>query len=177
MGRFWLIQRGRFNNEGDSLTGDNGLINLDYMGSAEFEFNAIPRAFRRIMYHFRKYDVFGTCIHTPEGEELMVFCQKNNSEKIINAIKSYIEKPYHLKEFSELDKIPYAQKDNMSYMGRRSNFWWCIDNVDLYGNWMAFLSSNQDRFIAAITNDYKNWWMKKSKKEREEEYKKSLAPF
>ena len=53
---FYLIQRGKFNRYGEGLTGKAGVIDLDYMGSAEFEFGAIPRSFRRIMHNFENYD-------------------------------------------------------------------------------------------------------------------------
>ena len=36
--------RGNFKNEGKSLTGSDGVVNLDYMGATEFEWGAIPKA-------------------------------------------------------------------------------------------------------------------------------------
>ena len=42
--KFYLIQRGNFKNDEKSLTGSDGVVNLDYMGATEFEWGAIPKA-------------------------------------------------------------------------------------------------------------------------------------
>lgn len=174
MAKFYLIQRGTFKKEGNSLTGSDGVVRLDYMGSAEFEWGAIPKAYRRLMYHFTEYEVFHTGIYTPEHDELMLFCRKDCSTEVIQAIREFIEQPYHLKEYSELEKVPKARKKDTSYNRRRSNFWWCIDITESYGDWMAFLQPQANLFTEAVKNDYQNWWLNKVPEEREEEYKKSL---
>lgn len=50
---FWLIQRGSFRalETAKKFLGGSfeHLIDPDYMGAAEFEWGAIPRAYRRIM--------------------------------------------------------------------------------------------------------------------------------
>lgn len=175
MAKFHLIQRGIFQNEGNSLTGPNGVVRLDYMGSAEFEWGAIPNAYRRLMYHFPEYEVFRTGIYTPEHFELMVFCKKDYSAEVIQAISEFVEHPYHLKEYSELEKVPRVKKqDTSSYVHRTSDFWWCIDISEAYGNWMAFLQPQTNLFTKAVNNDYHNWWLNKTLEEREEAYKKAL---
>lgn len=171
---FYLIQRGAFQESGKSLLGSDRVVNLDYMGSAEFEFGAIPKAYRRLMYHFEEYDVFHTEIYTPEHEELLVFCRKGCATEVIQAIREFIEQPYYLKEYSELEKVPKAKKEDTSYDGRRSNFWWCIDIKKSYGDWMAFLQPQSDLFTEAVENDYLDWWLNKAPEAREEEYKNSL---
>lgn len=86
-----------FREKGKYLTGLNGVVALDYIGSKEFEFGATQKAFRRLMYHFSEYEVFNTGIYTPEKDELMVFCKKSCSKEILQSISQYIEKPYQLK--------------------------------------------------------------------------------
>ena len=174
MANFWLIQRGIFRDTGTSLTGSNGVVSLDYMGSAEFEWGAIPKAYRRMMYHFSEYEVFHTEVFTPEHEELMLFCKKDCATEVIQSIRHFISLPYPLKEATDLEKVPKAKKEDTSYNRRRSNFWWCIDIKETYGDWMAFLQPQSKLFTEAVQNDYQNWWLKKSLEEREEEYKESL---
>lgn len=174
MAKFYLIQRGTFKEERKFLTGLDGVVSLDYMGSAEFEWGAIPKAYRRLMYHFTEYEVFHTGIYTPEHDELMLFCRKDCATEVIQAIREFIEQPYHLKEYSELEKVPKARKEDTSYERRRSNFWWCIDIKESYGDWLAFLQPQSTLFTEAVKNDYQNWWLNKAPEEREEEYKKSL---
>lgn len=125
------------------------------------------------MYHFSEYETFGTGIHTPEGDELMVFCKKERSDDIIQGIRLFISEPYYLKGYSELEKIPIAKSNDKSYTGRRSNFWWCID-INPCGDWMAFLKPQSELFAAVIKNEHQEWWQTKSPEEREQEYKKSL---
>ena len=69
--KFYLIQRGKFNKDGNGLTGRDGVVDLDYMGSAEFEFGAIPRSFRRIMHDFDSYVYTSTGIYTKDNNQLM----------------------------------------------------------------------------------------------------------
>lgn len=171
MAKLWLIQRGTFLEQGKYLTGTDGVVKLDYMGSAQFEWHAIPKAYRRLMYNFSEYEVFHTGIYTPENDELMVFCKKECKEEILQSIRSFIEKPYHLQEYSELEKIPKVKKGDE--FGRRTNFWWCID-IKPHGDWMAFLEPQLNLFMEAVKNDQNDWWLKKKKREREKEYKQSL---
>lgn len=173
MAKFRLIQRETFLEQGKYLIGSNedGIVELDYMSSAEFEWGAIPKAYRRMMYNFSEYEVFHTGIYTPENDELMVFCKKECKEEILQSIREFIEKPYHLKQFSELEKVPKVKKDE--FLGRRSNFWWCID-IKPHGDWMAFLEPQLNLFMEAIKNEYNDWWLKKKKREREKEYKEAL---
>ncbi len=170
MGEFYLIQRGKLKKEGNELFGENGIANLDYMGSAEFEFGAIPKAYRRLMYNFLNYEIFHTDIFTSDKKELIIFCRKEYSKEILKELKNYVYKPYKLKEYSELDNI-YLKNSNKNL---RSNFWWCIDCNNVYGDWMAFLDSNIIKFFKSIKNDYQNWWLSKPLEKREEDYKLSL---
>jgi len=173
MANFWLIQRGTFKKESPFVPGGiDSIVGFDYMGSAEFEWGALPKAYRRIMYHFNEYGLHNTGIYTPEHEELLVFCKKDCSEGIIEAIKEYIAHPYSLKEFSCLDTITKSKKD--SWDRKHCDFWWCIDRNETIGNWMALLEPRRDLFNEIITANYHNWWLLKSPEERETEYRKAL---
>lgn len=172
MNKMYLIQRGKFNPEKEfaGLTGRNGLIDLDYMGSAEFEFGAIPYAYRRIMGYFDNYSLFDTGMKTVKGVPFKIFCKTYNQKEILTMIQSYIENPYHLKEYSALE---FHFKDSAVFMSRRANtnFWW-----DIKHDWIAFIgAADRDKlFISCIEKDYNEWWLKKSKEDREEELKLSF---
>ena len=115
MANFCLFSEELLEKQANSLQAKMELYQLHYMGSSEFEWGAIPKAFRRLMYHFSEYEVFNTGIYTPENDELMVFCKKSCSTEVIQSIRQYIDKPYHLKEYSELEKVPKAKKEDTSY--------------------------------------------------------------
>jgi hypothetical protein len=173
MAKFYLIQRGTFKTTGEKLTGTNGVVNLDCMEATEFEWGAIPNAYRRLMYHYSEYETVPTGIYTPEHDELMVFCRKDCKEKVLEAILSFIKQSYSLKKYSELEKVPTAKKGDKTFTGRRTNFWWCIDTNGI-GDWMAFLASSKPLFDKGITCDYESLWLKKTPEEREADYKKAL---
>ncbi len=169
--RFDLIQRGKFRKDGTGLTGRDGVVDLDYMGSAEFEFGAIPRSFRRIMYDFDKYIYTPTGIYTKENNELVLFSNQELTNEILEELIKFINNPYHLKEYSELEKIPHSSINDTGFKKLRTNFWWCITpGID----WMAFLNSNRELFEKGINNDYNNWWLEKPEEVRKQEYVKSL---
>ena len=169
--KFYLIQRGKFNKDGNSLTGKEGVIDLDYMGSSEFEFGAIPKSYRRIMYNMNNYNYTSTGIFTKENNELILFSNQEFVKEILEGINSFINNPYHLKEYSELEKIPNSSIKDYGIKKLRTNFWWCIEqNKD----WMAFLNSNRELFEKGINNDHKNWWLEKTEEVRNQEYIKSL---
>lgn len=174
MAHFWLIQRGKFvtDKPAKSLNIDQN-ISYDYMGSAEFEWGAIPKAFRRMMYHFHKYVTVHTGIFSPDGEELILFCKNEHADLILSMVKEFIANPYSLKEYSELEKIPVAKNNDTSWRGRVTDFWWNIDSHE-YGDWMACMSPNADLLVKILTADHADWWMSKPEEEREKEYKDSL---
>ena len=148
--RFFLIQRGQFRFEKEESLA-KGAVYYDYMGSAEFEFGALPRSYRKIMENYKDYVYVNTGIYTLDRDELILFVNKKISDDVLESIKSFIENPYRLKEFSELEKIPKSSKEN-EYM--RTDMWWCIDNDN---DWMAFLNSRRELFLKSIANDYERY--------------------
>lgn len=157
MTKFKLIQRGYFKKDVKEgyLLDEGGIVGLGYMGSAEFEFGTIPKAYRRIMHNYLNYDIFGTNIFTPENEELMLFCRKDRATELKESIQAFIEHPYHLKEFSELEKIPKAKKEDTGFSRRRTDFWWCIDKSiknPLNGNfiWCSLELLNVNRWCGKL---------------------------
>ena len=170
---FYLVQRGTFAEKippDACLTGCKGIVSLDYMADVRFEMYAIPKAFRRIMWNYMNYGIYSTGIKTYEGRQLKLFCHSDKKDKIISAIKEFIECPWIIPRPSQLDLA--VNEGHIS-----TNFWWCIDFPREYNlsDWMLFYSEDEEKFKTAIENDYNNWWMKMLYEEREEEYKKSLV--
>ena len=176
MGKFYLIQRGSFEEDLSKkfygLTGMHGLVDLDYMGNAEFEFNAIQHAYRRIMHHMESnaYDYY-ICedIKDVNGNPFILFCKKEQYENIKEELKAYIENPYRLKSFFPIKKHITGDKTS-------TNFFWCIDRTDT-GDWMGwfFDEDKTDTFKNVINSDYSEWWLAKSQRERNKEYNSSLS--
>ncbi|WP_099467788.1 hypothetical protein [Konateibacter massiliensis] len=177
---FYLIQRGSFkelNNDYEGLTGRNGLIDLDYMGSSEFEWGAIPKAYRRIMGNRENY-IFYYChdIKDYRGKILVIFCKKENAEAIEEELKRYIKEHYHLKEFCTLHAhLEGSKKNRMNEYQIGKDFFWCIDIGEDISDWMAWFGMDKlTVFKNMIDKDYNEWWMKKAESERIDEYNKAL---
>lgn len=168
---FWLIQRGTFNTlnkEYNNITGerDEGLIDLDYMGYAEFEWNAIPRAFRRIMQQKEDY-IFHYCndIKDANGKIMVIYCNNKNAEAIEAEMKRYIGKRYPLKGFCNI----HEHIRHKEYADKPEAFW-CIDKNET-GDWIAWFGMNKVTPVKnTIDRVYTNWWLPKSEEEREDNY-------
>lgn len=185
MMQMYLVQRGNFRDnvvknvtKETCLTGKNGLIDLDYMGSAEFEFGAIPASFRIIMYEMEKYSLFPNVFYTVRGVPVNVFCRNDQRHDIVKTIHDYIEdcdpktiRHYRLKEpiYFEHHMIDWYSTNDC--FKRYYNFWWDIRNQFMF---FTGAFDRQKAFYTAIYNDYYNWWMKKSETEREDNYEKAL---
>lgn len=172
---FRLIQRGSFRDlekEYNTLTGNDGLIDLDYMGYAEFEWDAIPNAYKRIMGEYDKYD-YHQCddIKDYKRNPLILFCKSEFLDAIKKELKKYIEKPYPLKSYST---IRYHINGSEDEYNLKKNFFWCIDMTNT-GNWMGWFGTEKTPiFKNAIESDYHEWWMKKPEDVREKEYNNSF---
>lgn len=167
--KFWLIQRGNLERKVDYSKietlynrSDKCVVQLDYMGSAEFEFGAVTHSYIRMWNVLDQYDFFDSGLKTSNKIPLIVFCNKNQKDEIIESIKSFITNPYQLKETSRLD-VTMKEKPGVKTYGGYANFWWDIRN-----NWIAFLGLKQDikNIKRAIQLDYDNLWKPKTEKER-----------
>lgn len=175
--RMWLVQRGT-RRKGDfrGLTGKDGLVDLDYMGSSEFEWGAIPRAFRRIMGQFSDYVFYKTGLTNINNCPLWIYGRKDKIEDIENCIKEYLEKEYQLKEWIALEHH-FDNKFNISssfnrHFYFRFNFWWDIQN-----DWIAFVGANdiKEQYNTALNYDHQNWWLSKPEGERKSELEEAYA--
>lgn len=79
----WLVQSGVFKDNIKELTNLESIIDLNYMGSANFEFGALPQSLRRMLTNIEFYDVFAFPEYKNiQGESLMVYAPKMFIEHI-----------------------------------------------------------------------------------------------
>lgn len=197
--KFWLIQRGKFRDL-DTATSFLGgrsecLIDPDYMGAAEFEWGAIPKAYRRILGQFDKYSLHITDLVTTGGVPFCLYCRDDRYDEILEAIKDYLyysNYPYQTKEWTNMhahftEPAGEWEKDHRKWQ-LQTNFWWCIDVSPIecehewdnpVGDWIAFTgaSDRQNAFKQVIQNDYDNWWSKKTPEDQAEEFNKAFQRF
>ena len=195
--KFWLIQRGKFNDLAKATKFLGGsqehLIDPDYMGAAEFEWGAIPKAYRRIMGQFDKYSLHVTDLITTGGVPFCLYCRDDRYEVILNAIKVYLKEHYQLKEWSNMhahfEPTPTGEWSRKHHKYElQTNFWWCIDATPIecehewdnpVGDWIAFTGAadRQNAFKRVIQSDHDNWWNAMNSAQRDEEFSKAFKRF
>lgn len=150
----YLVQRGDFK-ERSEKTGIDKIITWDYMGSAEFEWGALPKAYRYIMENYSKYGMYiENDMANVNGVPLCIFCKESEYAVVKATLDAYRKKPYILKEFISFEreyKAPY-EHPVPGYDVIRDHFWFDIEH-----HFMWFFGA-QDRvkcFMDAVTFDAK----------------------
>ena len=152
--KMWLIQRGhRISNKPrpKGLLGDRGLIELDYMGSVEFENGAISDSYARILFNYTDYVFYKTKITPLDDKALWLFVHKNQIDEIESCIHDYLKQPYTLQEPCRMEEHFNKTTNALYTYFLDTNFWWDIKN-----DWIAFLGSNgiKSLYEKAIAYDY-----------------------
>ena len=165
---FWLIQTGHYNTvekdgcdhfiyDGPLFGRDNACIDLNYMGSAEYENGAISNCIRHIREKSNNYEVVVTDIINTNGVPLILCCYKDNTKELIQYIKEYIEQPYSLKEPCGLEYHckypPYDDKMSRNYFAfirKQNQFWLDLD----YGWFATFGAEDRLHFFETVLNRF-----------------------
>ena len=135
--RQYLIQRDKFTNSPNQKDIDS-ILGFNYMGSAEFEFNALPKSLKRIRNHMHDYHLFECIIN---NKKITVFCKKENKPEICIIINGLADNKFNLKEYCDLFYY-IKEKDEI-----RSDFWWDIENDYMF--W-KYNPEFDDKFIKLI---------------------------
>ena len=155
--RLYLLQRGTFKKDLSKETSKfSELIDLDYMGSAEFEFGALPASRIRMANKFDEYGLHEVKeLASPNGVPFNLYCDKNEITNIVSEIWKYIQGndpskivSYRLKERASLANKYYGFQWSV---GRDSdNFWWDIEN-----DFMCFYGAadRQNAFKRVVINN------------------------
>ena len=126
----YLIQRCIIKNRPEK-TGIDSLISLAYMGSAEFEWGAVPKSLQRIRENKNKYiRTQLTLSHNGYTKNIDVYCKKEDVKDVHDWLQ-LVAKNEHSRciEFLGLDQ--HFSKSEISRDGlqfRKEDFWWDIEN-------------------------------------------------
>jgi hypothetical protein len=162
MYRLWLIQRGTFKNVAkDEITGIDSLLNFHYMGSAEFEWGALPQSLRRIieanqgLYDFVEIE----SIKDKESNTARVYCKREETSDAIESVKHLSKNDYGYKEFAGMNKYI---KEGIENSYRVCNFWWDVEN-DFF---VVFGDEKQELLQTAIYKMEEKWDVKPKPKKK-----------
>ena len=147
MKRIYLVQSGKFKNvDMDDITGIDSLIQLKYMGAAEFEFGGLPTSLKRIVKYHNEYVMEQLDYNDKQGNPLFLYhnpVNESGPEEIHKAIRNLLrgktmcKQPIGLKNYLESDN-PEDQ--------RCMDFWWDIEN-DFF---LCFGNKHSEQILYAI---------------------------
>ena len=153
----YLIQRATIPSYKSQYTSENPTFNqvygLDYMGSSEFEFGAIPKSFTRIIENLDKYSIIEyNNIKNWKTEKLMVFIY-GDGKQYIEYIKKMGEGELDLKEriyfeYHVRGKDIAGKKMTDESYSARTQIWWDIDN-DVF---FCFGKEKMNRLVESLKN-------------------------
>lgn len=123
----YLIQRARFEDR-DYKKGIDSIINLDYMGSSEFEWGALPDSLKKIREHLNNY----TYLDVPIKDKVItVFCTNEQKSEVKKYLNKLANREMTLKEYSDFNQYINPSKFDLEWQKKRkhsTDFWWDIDN-------------------------------------------------
>ena len=117
----YCIQRAKFSNNEDK-NGVDKILRFDYMGSAEFEFGALPSSLKRVRDNISNYVQFQYSFTKYPTKVVTVFCKKEQQDFIGTYLEQLADRELSLKSYCDLDKFI---KGDDSY--HNNDFWWDID--------------------------------------------------
>lgn len=107
-------------------------FSLDYMGSAEFEFGAIPKSIRKLAQKNLVQTSFKHKSKNGKEHTIHVVADHDEQGDAVEAIRKYLSasSPYrNLKEYIHLWELVNEDKKREEYW---ETFWWCVDENSNY---------------------------------------------
>lgn len=138
----WLIQRAHFRANGaDPSQGWDAIVSHDYMGSAEFEFGALPAAMRALVATRKSLVTVPTVYKSHDGHDLVIICKKEREPDAIAAVEQIFCGKVRLKGAAHLKERLAGDRHYQDI-----EIWWDLEN-----NWIATLGmKNAGRLLEAI---------------------------
>lgn len=104
------------------------IFSFDYMGSAEFEFGVVPKAFQHIVKNIKDYGTWGINLNS---KPLYVIGYKSATREITERIQELAKNKIHCKEYTGIDHAlelyEYQKGQPCNYIG-----WLELDNNFLF---------------------------------------------
>jgi hypothetical protein len=147
----YLVQRGHVRDKVLANIGDisvmssrvSELVDFDYMGSAEFEFGALPKSFRGFQAAQANWEVFEVPSITDENEQsLWVFTGLKDKQRELwleDLQRLRYGKPGSEAYLRTKEYTDFRKGDTRSNV-RPTNFWWDIENHAMFSFSNQFIS-------------------------------------
>ena len=132
--RVHLVQCGRFVDNVDSLDDNNingidDIVDLYYMGSAEFQWGSLPRSLRRMTINKDFYKIFTFDEYKDKnGNPLKVYAPRIFFDNVKKIVERLVVCGDGLQEYCSLHRNFEDNNDDNTFFRNNSNFWWDIEN-------------------------------------------------
>lgn len=150
----YLIQRMKFKKNPAKNCSFGGLLQMDYMGSAEFEFGALPKSLRVIRDNIGRYEIIVVeDVANKNSENLCFISPENIIDQYRPHIISMVEGKWRGKECLKLRPHITGKSDLFSdkpasQYDLESEAWWDIENNVIF----TFGIENAGNIMSAIKN-------------------------
>jgi hypothetical protein len=110
-------------------------VNFEYMGSAEFEWGALPKSFRDIEAHADNFIMrFVPGIVDDNGNALQVWSYFNDTEFAeYEVYLNMLRNPSSVTSEKRLSTKEFTGFEAKQFRGKQTNFWWDIENQVMFG--------------------------------------------
>lgn len=152
----YLIQRGKFKSTPlQDISGVDSLFEFDYMGSAEFEFGALPKSLRIIVENSANYGMFTISeVKNLDGEPMQLYCHRTVFERAKENAIHLSNEPYGYKEYC--DMADYVAGKAKTYRPA-NDFWWDIGNHYM----ICFGEDRAIKLLMALEKMVEKWAVKR----------------
>ena len=126
-------------------------VNFDYMGSAEFEFGALPKSFRRIESMADNWKCRIVAEITEEDVPLRVWSALTDEEftQYVGYLKRMRDPKNHGGHLRTKEAVRFEHDYNHGKFNK-TNFWWDVDNDVMFGFKKEFMKRVGNYVAASI---------------------------
>ena len=169
--RPWLLQKAKFKIkiDGKNTHGVDATLSFDYMGSAEYEYGALPKSCNQVIEKLDRYSIIKTEFKDVTGRELFFIGDRNVYEqKYKHYIPVILEGNARLKERTDMDKLYKPDNWDLERAQREggTKYWYNKFNIawDIKNN--IFLIFSSKKYALAILEAFENTKKVRGSKEK-----------
>ena len=135
------------------------VLKPEYMGSAEFEFGALPASLRAVFENWRQYACFLPGLKDKACRALFLFARKDQEAQVREAVRlASRERAVRTKEWVGLEHALNGYPPGQGYGGSKPDVWWDIEH-----HWFAILGEENANAVVNALRTLKDRWAAEGK--------------
>ena len=175
----YIVQRASFRKDFKDAREFDALVEFDYMGSAEYEYGALPASKMRILNESSEYELFIIDeLKSSTGVPLNLYCPRDKKDVIVADLIKFVKgnDPHKIISYRLKESIDFAHKYYgfvWSVAPCTDNFWWDLRNdfIFFYG-----AADRKNAFQRVIDHEIDHFNKNKESYDIEAAYKRLRMP-